>query len=404
MTTRPSTILDFNLADVDVSERPKWTSADLGDAMLAAALQHASKRGRARKDGAVDVNAWWRGGDDLHVRIWPGTGAAHDLVEQRTYSARDFARVALGMTLPEMMEHYGRTSSTPRPAPPASTPPEPQRPSPEAVGAAWDALCSRRTHESPAARWLDARGIPAALAWSGFATLDASAVRDLAASSAHRSRWLGRYVDAAIVAPIRSARTGDVVALQARAFDPASPDEKRRTIGKLSDEDGTPRAYGRPDRIGSAALVLLVEGLVDTLAADVLASYADRVIVVGAVDAGGMPKIAAWLAAHSTAPVVVVRHLDGVETDGAGQAAADEAVRLLGKRARHFAWGRVDDEPGFLARLLSLGADARPRLKKGFDLGDALALAADEDVRASTVAASFLAAIGAALSSPGGSS
>lgn len=399
MTTRPSTVLDFNLADVDVSERPKWTSADLGDAMLAAALQHASKRGRARKDGAVDVNAWWRGGDDLHVRIWPGAGAARDLVEQRTYNARDFARVALGMTLPEMMERYGRTSSTPRPAPPAPTPPEPQRPSPEAVGAAWDALCSRRTHESPAARWLDARGIPAALAWSGFATLDASAVRDLAASSA--SAWLGRYVDAAIVAPIRSARTGAVVALQARAFDPASPDDKRRTIGKLSDEDGTPRAYGRPDRIGSAALVLLVEGLVDTLAADVLASYADRVVVVGAVDAGGMPKIAAWLAAHSTAPVVVVRHLDGVETDGAGQLAADEAVRVLGRRGRHFAWFSIGDEPGFLPRLCDLGADARPRLKKGFDLGDALALAADEDVRVSTVATSFLAAIGAAPSQGG---
>jgi len=400
MTTRPSTVLDFNLADVDVSERPKWTSADLGDAMLAAARTHATKR-RERSDGTVDVNAWWRKGDDLHVRIWPGTGAARDLVEQRTYNARDFARVALGMTLPEMMERYGRTSSTPRPAPPAPTPPESQRPSPEAVGAAWDALCSRRTLESPAARWLDGRGIPASHAWSGFATLDASAVRDLAASSA--SAWLGRYVDAAIVAPIRSARTGAVVALQARALDPASPDDKRRTIGRLSDEDGTPRAYGRPDRIGSAALVLLVEGLVDTLAGSVLANYGDGVVVVGAVDAGGMPKVAAWLAAQSTAPVVVVRHLDGVETDGAGQAAADEAVRLLGKRARHFAWGRVDDEPGFLARLLSLGADARPRLKKGFDLGDALALAADEDVRTSTVATSFLAAIGAALSSPGGS-
>jgi len=400
--SRDPLALGFDPATVDASERPKWTSADLGDAMLAAALQHASKRGRARKDGAVDVNAWWRGGDDLHVRIWPATGAARDLVEQRTYNARDFARVALGMTLPEMMDRYGRTSSTPRPPAPAPSPPEPQRPSPEAVGAAWDALCSRRTHESPAARWLDGRGIPAALAWSGFATLDPPAVRDLLASPS--SPWLGRYVDAAVVAPIRSARTGAVVALQARAFTPATPADKRRTVGKLSDEDGTPRAYGRPDRIGAASLVLLVEGLVDTLAADALASYADRVVVVGAVDAGGMTKIAAWIAVHSTAPVVVVRHLDGVEKDGAGQAAADEAVRLLGKRARHFAWGRVGDEPGFLRRLLDLGVDTRPHLKKGFDLGDALALAAVEDVRVSTVAASFLALIGAPLSSPGGSS
>lgn len=181
------------------------------------------------------------------------------------------------------------------------------------------------------------------------------------------------------------------------------PAEKRRTIGKLSDEDGTPRAYGRPDHVGAASLVLLVEGLVDTLAADVLASYADRVVIVGAVDAGGMPKIAAWIASHSTAPVVVVRHLDGVEKDGAGQASADEAVRLLGKRARHFAWGRVGEEPGFLRRLLALGVDASSHMKKGFDLGDALALAADEDVRISTVAASFLALVGAPLSQPGGS-
>jgi hypothetical protein len=397
------TKLGFNVEDVDVHEKPKWTSADFGDAMVAAALQHATKQGKPRRDGSVDVNAWWRGGDDLHVRIWPGAGAARDLVEGRTYNARDFARVALGMTLPEMMERYGRTSSTPRPSPPAPAPSEPQRPTPEAVGAAWDALCSRRTHESPAARWLDARGIPARLAWSGFATLDTAAAGDLLASPS--SSWLDRHVDAAIVAPIRSARTGDVVALQARAFTPATPAEKRRTIGKLSDEDGTPRAYGRPDHVGSASLVLLVEGLVDTLAADVLASYADRVVIVGAVDAGGMPKIAAWVASHSTAPVVVVRHLDGVgvEKDGAGQAAADEAVRLLGKRARHFAWARDGEERGFFRRLLALGVDASSHMKKGFDLGDALALAADEDVRISTVAASFLALVGAPLSQPGGS-
>ena len=395
------TKLGFNVEDVDARERPKWTSADLGEAMLAAALQHATKRGKPRRDGAVDVNAWWRGGDDLHVRIWPEKGAARDLVEGRTYNARDFARVALGMTLPEMVERYGRASSTPRPSPPAPAPPDPQRPTPEAVGAAWDALCSRRTHESPAARWLDGRGIPARLAWSGFATLDTAAVRDLLASPS--SPWLRSHVDAAIIAPIRSACTGAVVALQARAFMPATHAEKRRTIGKLSDEDGTPRAYGRPDHVGAASLVLLVEGLVDTLAADVLASYADGVVIVGAVDAGGMPKIAAWIASHSTAPVVVVRHLDGVEKDGAGQAAADEAVRLLGKRARHFAWGRVGDEPGFLRRLLALGVDASSHMKKGFDLGDALALAADEDVRVSTVATSFLALVGAPLSQPGGS-
>lgn len=314
---------------------------------------------------------------------------------------RDFVEVArwladhLGI---EIAEQEGAPRPAPRPAPPPAAPPpeDPEVPAPEEVGAAWDALYARQSVDGAAARWLDGRGIPSRLVGSGFAVLDTRAVLDLATAPA--SNWLRRHIDGALVVPLRSARTGAVLALQARAFDPAVPGDKRRPVGKKADKDGAPRAYGRPDHIVGASLVVLVEGMVDTLAAEALTAYAPGVVVVGAIDIGVMPRLAGWMVdLQVRAPVVVAYHLDNKrpgKEQGDGQAAAVGVVRQLGTRARLFPW------PTYRRRLFDVGVDTSGPRPGGFDLADTLAAARETRVPFDTVAAVFCGVVGAKHTPP----
>ena len=365
---------------------PRWTSADMGEAMLDAVRQRANKVSKRNKKGDVDCNAWWRGGDDLSVRIFVSTGSAHDLVEGKTYNAKDFARIALGMTLPEMMDSYRLSSPSPIMAA-HGIEPDAERPAPGVVATAWAALEARQVDDNTARRWMQGRGIPPALVRSGFAILDAAAVVDLAEAAA--ALWLRRYAVAAVVAPLRSARTGKVSSLQARAFQPTDDDVKnkrtRMAVGRLSDDDETPRTFGHPELARTGRMVLLVEGMADTWAAEALTAGVDGVVVVGAVGAGVIPKVAGWLASGKARRVVVVRHLDRIDGDGVGQSNADAAVRALDPRASHFRW------PDFLRALRALGADAAPHIKDGFDLADACRIASHLDF--DDVAGAFLTVI-----------
>lgn len=352
--------------------RVEWTAADYGEAMLSAVRTHAAKAEERHRDAVVDFNAWWRGGDDLSVRLFMDKACAHDIVERRRIHARDLAGI-LGLSLPAFMEAYGRASTGEKRTRPASPLParEAQRPPPAVVAAAWDELCARRTGDDLAARWLAGRGINPAHIRSGFATLDAPAIAALADAPA--AGWLRAHAGAAIVAPFRSMRSGDVAALQARAFTPRDKADKRRTVGRLADDDGTPRAYGLAGLTRGARLVLLVEGMLDTLAAEGLTRLAG-VAVVGADSAGSLVRCAQWLASVARpSRVVVVRHLDGVDTDGTGQVKADEAVRTLGSRASHFQWAAF-------ARALRPHIDLAPHLDAGLDLADVMRLALDAGV------------------------
>lgn len=320
---------------------------------------------------------------------------------------RDFVEVAhwladhLGIEVPEQGT-TPRPTPRPTPPPPAAPPEDPEVPTPEEVGAAWHALDARQSEPDArqsaagnATRWLDGRGVPARLVGSGFATLDTRAVLDLATAPA--AHWLRRHVDAALVVPLRSARTGAVVALQARAFDPGEHG-KRRPVGRKADKDGAPRSYGRPDHLVGAALVVLVEGMVDTLAAEALTAYAPGVVVVGAIDIGVMPRLAAWMVdLQVRAPVVVAYHLDkkrpGNE-QGDGQKAAVDVVKRLGTRARLFPW------PTYRRRLFDVGVDTSGPRPGGFDLTDTLAAAREARVPFDTVAAVFCDVVGAKHTPP----
>lgn len=273
--------------------------------------------------------------------------------------------------------------------------PEPERPTPAAVAAAWGALSARQTVDSAAARWLDGRGIPAHLTRSGFATLDrptASALADAPAAG-----WLAHNVGGAIVAPLRSMRTGEVAALQGRVFVVSDPDFKRRTIGKLRDpDDVTPRVFGGVAALASARVVVIVEGLADTWAGEALTAGVDGVVVIGADSAGAIPAVAERVTASR---VVVVRHLDRpdvVEGDkqGVGQKKAREALEALGRRGSAFPW------PDFRRALLALGVETRPT-PPGFDLAAALELARGAAADFAAVQRAFLSAIGEAGKLPG---
>ena len=247
---------------------------------------------------------------------------------------------------------------------------------PATIAAEWSALESRQTADSAATRWLLRRGISAQLVRSGFAVLDSATVGAL--RDAPAIGWLRYNVGAAIVAPVRSLRTGDVCALQGRVFKVSDPKFKRAVVGQLRDGDKTPRVFGDVKHLRSARVVVLVEGLADTWAGEVLTAGVDGVVVVGASSADTMPDVATWLAEHTSAHIVVVRHLDNpdaVEADkqGVGQKKAREAEEVLGRRGSRFHW------PNFRRALLAIGVDTRGPVPPGFDLAAALALCAGVD-------------------------
>lgn len=368
--------------------------ADIGAAMVAAA-HAAGVRVFERRDGSVECAAWFRGGDGARkLRIWQSKGAAHDIVTGTTYNGHTFAR-AIGLSsLDELMRRHGRTTSAPttktqarsQTERAAAVKREPQIPSEDTVSLAWkNALESAGFDESPAGRWLAQRGIPAHLTRSGFVTLDAGMADELQAAPARG--FLLQHVDTSLVAPIRSASTGAVCALQVRAFDKkANP--KRVFVGRMSDEDGTPRAYGRPDLAPSASVVVLVEGMADTFAAEAMTAGVDGLQVVGADSAGALSKIATWLQGHSKARVVIVRHVDKKEQgEGVGQAAADEASKILGVRAVHLGWAP------FAKALRTLRVDMGPLVADGFDLADVLRVAKDSRADFDRVSLAFLDAL-----------
>jgi hypothetical protein len=265
--------------------------------------------------------------------------------------------------------------------------PEPERPTPTATRAAWDALYARQSDDSAAARWLDGRGIPARLTRSGFALLDRQAASALGDAPAWR--WLSDNAGNAVVAALRSIRTGEVEALQGRVLVVSDPDAKRRTIGRLRDSDGAPRVFGDVAALPSARVVVLVEGMADAWAGEALTAGVDGVVVIGADNADALPLVAERV---KSARVVIVRHLDRpdvVDDDkqGAGQKKAREALEALGRRGSAFPW------PTFRRALFALGVETRPT-PPGFDLAAALELARAADFAA--VQQAFLSAIGEA--------
>ena len=359
---------------------PRWTSADMGEAIEAACLRLATKKGKNK--GKVLVNAWWRSGDGLAIQVNVETGCAYDYVEGRSYGAKAFADIACGLSLVDFMATYGRLSSAPSRVAVIENR-KPQVPAESVVASTWATMASEGPSPEILA-WLASRGIDLAAIRSGVAMLTPDACTSLSSSScAGWLRFNGR--SGIVVAPLRSASTGDVSALQCRAISPATTKEnKRRFVGETTDFSGTPRAYGFPHLVVAGSTVVLTEGMADTWAAESL--LPPDVVVVGATTAGSMVKLAPFL--KQAKSVVVVRHMDALSGDGAGQRGAKAVVDALAGVSSHFHW------PDFLQSLLPLGFDALPHFASGFDLSDACRLCLGAGVDVGALARAFASAIG----------
>ena len=280
----------------------------------------------------------------------------------------DLVMLSRGIGFPDAVAWLRSLAGTSPPPPPRPHQPQEEQGQGFDAQAAWRELACGDPEQ--AVEWLEQRGIPAALVESGFGLLSGPGLEALERHAPRESLprgFLEEHLRSAIVTPLRSAETGAVGAIHVRAFD-----GERRTIGKLSDPDGAPRLYGFAGATLRAGVLVLVEGMADTLAGEALLLHDASAVVVGASSAHELVKVARWLAEKPQGPrVIVVRHLDGegLERDGVGQQKAQEAVRILGARASHFMW------PTFLRALDARGFDASASLAKGFDLADALKLA-----------------------------
>jgi hypothetical protein len=266
------------------------------------------------------------------------------------------------------------------PPPPRMPSPSPERPPFDAAGW-WSAHAAR----SPsAAEWLLSRGIPPGAISSGIVRLDRQGASTLAGSV---SRDFLEQPGGAVVAPLRSASTGAVGALHLRVTNATDPHLKRRTVGAKTDPDDTPRGYGRVDRLPTAPVVILTEGLGDTLAAEALTDGAD-VAVVGVDGASTLPAWGAYLGTLPHRPrVVVVAHLDGdsITAEGTGYRRALEAATAGGAVA---SWAELVGSLPARQQLAMLQRMASPR---GWDLGDTLALCRDD---LAALRAAFARAVG----------
>lgn len=264
----------------------------------------------------------------------------------------------------------------------------------------WRALESRRPGKPDvAAVWLqNTRGIerPRETTYSGFESIT---VDDAVLFPRMQQAFLKNRLaqGSFLAAPIRSAKTGQVCNLLLRQLDAKDKADKIRLLpgcGGWSDSDDTPRGYGLTHFAAEAPVVVLCEGLVDTLSAEALLHENHNVIVIGSPSAQAMPRLGDWLAKHSAATVVVLFHLDldpktgRLSASGVGQKNAAQAVleyRQTGKKAHLFSW------PDFLAELESIGVvDAMLEVR---DLGDVMRSRLKHNVAFETIQAVFEKAV-----------
>lgn len=200
-----------------------------------------------------------------------------------------------------------------------------------------DGQCSTKP-PNPARAWLtDVRGFPAdARLESGVVTATVALV---ATWPEHARGWVeGRLKThgPALLAPMRNARTNVVEGMALRFLDSAAKPKCQTVAGlRHTADDGTPRGYGLAGACKSADLLVLVEGLTDTLAAEALLLGLPGAVAVGAIAADSMKHWAPILKERKHGHVVVVPDLDKPKgatvptADGKGQDVATDLVRDL---------------------------------------------------------------------------
>lgn len=346
-----------------------------GELMKRLAARHCAPAQIQLKQGGrvLQCPAFYRGGDDpSHLWIYLDSGGWTDAGPgEQKGSARRMAqllgypnlRAMLLDVTPEFVEcphcgtdtgwHTDGCPGIPVTPPLPVAPMKPQGPSApvELLDAAWPKILAHSRRQVMA--WLhyergltgdQLRTIPREM----IGQLDGYSVQDVPAWwDAPREdgfRWLSyrtRQNGIGLVSPLYSGLDGSIRSLAIRWIAPFKGDARKLSIllGTSKTHEGHPVGYGEMARVMAAELVVVVEGLTDTLTALAI-SDREQVAVVGAIDAGQMPgPWRSWLSAKKTGRVVVVCDNDANPKPNqvTGQAAAEAMIRGI-ENASLFDW------------------------------------------------------------------
>lgn len=396
---------------------PRETSMPYSDeqirgAMLAA-IQFLSSVRHTRK--GLEFHAWWRGGDDWSCIYFPATGAWADVVDPPRKGNAAALAERMGLTFWDFMQEYGTGPREPahRPLPPAHKEVRQAVP-PAELEETWVRLCDAsqarqeaeyRYRQLAVKRWLVwQRGFPAEQLHLLKGFVGGADMTTLSMWPHPLQGWCRTWLcrgGPALCSPLRSAADGLIHSCALRFLSPPVAGSKVICLPLPQTASGdrlTPLGYGLAGESLRRPIVILTEGMVDTLASMALLNH-ESVANVGSISAGEMSRRwADWLLRRKDwvpdGRVVVVYHLDEpkVGPDGrtreAGPEAAVELVASLrqgGVSARLFDWG------SFAECLEAYGAPEK-YVNAIKDLADAVKLSSECGIAWSALQSAFLSA------------
>jgi hypothetical protein len=325
-----------------------------GAAMAACAAELADHC-REVDDGVV-CNAFWRGDPKVTVKIFTTTGAWSDAKTGESGGARDFARLN-GMTLRQLLRAFpaqGRVDRSPTPQVPLTRLLPPLPPLPDIPGqlatqtpaaptfnaqAVWDAAVSDTASKERARSYLaNDRGLGSFVAAinDGYAGLNAAPC----VVGERLATLLGEGV--AVAVPLRDVY-GQIANVAFRLTHPRDGQPKCVTLpGSSIGVPGRPVGFGNMRAAGNARILLIAEGLMDTLVAQALVG--PDVIVIGAHSASQLGSQWANAMPRALSPGTQIHLLPHMDGNGVGMKAMSELHRNLvddGKQAAMVRWSRV---------------------------------------------------------------
>lgn len=301
-----------------------WSRDDFGAAMERAVVQCGLPRCIRRRGSRIYTNGWWREGSHPNVVVNVSNASWFDFRASESGGVSKFAQVAFGLRLPAFMERFGGALAMETAVPDPTPIPR------EDIAATWERL---EQHEATvAATWLRGhRGIEPGATVSGFAELNAETV---ACFDDELRTFASRIQKPAIILPMRDAG-GAVRNMHIR---PIGYGCRRFLPAPLSSERG-PLAYGLVWDALDAEVLVVVEGALDTLAAEAMLASEPDVSVLGVPSCSSFHQWAAFLSRKQRGTIIIVPHLDPPPHPGQKAAAAMLArLTTCDIPARFFDW------------------------------------------------------------------
>lgn len=303
----------------------------------------------------IHCNGFWREGRKQNVSINVAHGSFKDHKTGKSGGAAVFAREAFDMGLPEFMRQFGAGVTG------VVLPERPPDPGREDLHIVWEDLVARmpRDRADAAARWLTSkRHFPREVGHivdSGFVTLNASTLTSWPIDIRPWIAWRLQEFGTTMGVPIRDAETGLVCNVHLRPILTHGADSRRFIPGCWAwSPTKAPRVYGLPARALDADLLVVVEGAVDQMAAELWVRDTPGASVIGCLHAAQMAELGRWLRRRARGRTVIVPHLDSNKEEAGPRAAAKlmSELRAADIPATFFDWDRFMGVLGVTAKDL----------------------------------------------------